>query len=209
MYMATEEILTGVQLVPNANIVINPIGVTNRIGDGLKNAVTQINGLAETVSNQSQQIDNVKAGIAIIVNGDTATQEVPAGGYAYIKNNTHELTEGLYRNKTTGAFPVTGGTADSTIFESVSNGGLNDLNNKFVNRPKLFSIQGSGSQTVDLTSYNLSNPEVVVSPQSSDQYIILAQGSIISNVLHVNIYYWAGSQWLGTNSVWTAFITSD
>ena len=59
MYMATEEILTGVQLVPNANIVINPIGVTNRIGDGLKNAVTQINGLAETVSNQSQQIGNV------------------------------------------------------------------------------------------------------------------------------------------------------
>ena len=59
MYMATEEILTGVQLVPNANIVINPIGVTNRIGDGLKNAVTQINGLAETVSNQSQQIDNL------------------------------------------------------------------------------------------------------------------------------------------------------
>lgn len=59
MYMATEEILTGVQLVPNANIVINPIGVTNRIGDGLKNAVTQINGLAETVSNQSQQIGDV------------------------------------------------------------------------------------------------------------------------------------------------------
>lgn len=59
MYMATEEILTGAQLVPNANIVINPIGVTNRIGDGLKNAVTQINGLAETVSHQSQQIGNL------------------------------------------------------------------------------------------------------------------------------------------------------
>ena len=59
MYMATEEILTGVQLVPNANIVINPIGVTNRIGDGLKNAVTQINGLAETVSNQSRQIGDL------------------------------------------------------------------------------------------------------------------------------------------------------
>lgn len=59
MYMATEEILTGVQLVPNANIVINPIGVTNRIGDGLKNAVTQINGLTETVSNQSRQIDDL------------------------------------------------------------------------------------------------------------------------------------------------------
>lgn len=60
MYMATEEILTGVQLVPNANIVINPIGVTNRIGDGLKNAVTQLNSLAETVSNQSQQIESLE-----------------------------------------------------------------------------------------------------------------------------------------------------
>lgn len=58
MYMATEAILTGARLVPNSNIVLNPIGVTNRIGDGLKNAVTQINGLAETVSNQSQQIAN-------------------------------------------------------------------------------------------------------------------------------------------------------
>jgi hypothetical protein len=46
MYMATEAILTGARLVPNSNIVINPTGVTNRIGDGLKNAVTQINGLA-------------------------------------------------------------------------------------------------------------------------------------------------------------------
>ena len=73
MYMATEEILTGVQLVPNANIVINPIGVTNRIGDGLKNAVTQINGLAETVSNQSQQIDDLSDEI-----GDLTTLQTTA-----------------------------------------------------------------------------------------------------------------------------------
>ena len=66
MYMATEAILTGAQLVPNANIVINPIGVTNRIGDGLKNAVTQINGLAETVSEQSQQIDDSKPVIVTV-----------------------------------------------------------------------------------------------------------------------------------------------
>ena len=46
MFMATEDILTGARLIPNTNIVINPTGVTNRIGDGLKNAVTQINGLA-------------------------------------------------------------------------------------------------------------------------------------------------------------------
>ena len=59
MFMATEDILTGARLIPNTNIVLNPIGVTNRIGDGLKNAVTQINGLAETVSSQSQQINDL------------------------------------------------------------------------------------------------------------------------------------------------------
>ena len=106
MYMATEEILTGVQLVPNANIVINPIGVTNRIGDGLKNAVTQINGLAETVSNQSQQIGTLvtaeaktfKDGIEVTlpnvsdtnrtfaVAGITANHSLVQEGYAYLSN---------------------------------------------------------------------------------------------------------------------------
>ena len=66
MYMATEAILTGARLVPNSNIVLNPIGVTNRIGDGLKNAVTQINGLADRMtlaegelSSQSRQIGDL------------------------------------------------------------------------------------------------------------------------------------------------------
>lgn len=137
MYMATEDILTGARLVPNSNIVLNPIGVTNRIGDGLKNAVTQINGLADRMtlaegelSSQSQQIANVESGIAIIVNGDTATQAVPAGGYAYIKNNTHGLSEGLYTNTSGAAFPASGGTADNTVFTAVSNGGFNVLNSK-------------------------------------------------------------------------------
>ena len=106
MYMATEEILTGVQLVPNANIVINPIGVTNRIGDGLKNAVTQLNSLAETVSNQSQQIATLvtaeaktfKDGFEVTlpnvsdtnrtfaVAGITANHSLVQEGYAYLSN---------------------------------------------------------------------------------------------------------------------------
>ena len=98
MYMATEEILTGAQLVPNANIVINPIGVTNRIGDGLKNAVTQINGLAdrmtlaeEGLSSQSQQIGNlvslkttVKTDLVSAVNANfDALQGVEFTGYSF------------------------------------------------------------------------------------------------------------------------------
>ena len=76
------------------------------------------------------QINAIENGLAIIVEGDICTTAVPAGGYAYIKNNTHGLAEGLYRNKTTSAFPTTGGTANSTVFEYVGAGGLNALNDK-------------------------------------------------------------------------------
>ena len=88
MYMATEDILTGAQLVPNTNIVINPIGVTNRIGDGLKNAVTQINGLAETVSNQSAEIGK-KADKPVIVSVtvDTAGASMSAADLAKLKSD--------------------------------------------------------------------------------------------------------------------------
>ena len=152
MYMATEEILTGAQLVPNANIVINPIGVTNRIGDGLKNAVTQINGLAdrmtlaeEGLNSQSRQIANVESGIAIIVNGDTATQPIPANGYAYIKNNTHGLADGLYRNVGNAEYPISGGTADSTIFQSAIIGErINNIENRLVGFSVAYSTEIGG-----------------------------------------------------------------
>lgn len=64
----------------------------------------------------------VPGSIAIIVDGDTAGMAVAPGAYAYIKNNTHGLAEGLYRNKSSSAFPVSGGTANSTVFEAVSGG---------------------------------------------------------------------------------------
>lgn len=84
----------------------------------------QTNLAAETTRAQTVEA-NIENGIAIIVNGDTAATAVPAGHYAYIKNNTHGLTEGLYT--ATSAFPATGETADSTAFSLVNAGGLNDL----------------------------------------------------------------------------------
>ncbi len=63
-----------------------------------------------------------QSGVAIIVNGDTASMAVPVGGYAYIKNNTHGLTEGLYKNTSSSAFPTSGGTANSSVFTAVSGG---------------------------------------------------------------------------------------
>lgn len=71
------------------------------------------------------------AGLAYIVDGDTANAAVPAGAYAYIKNNTHSLADGYYQNTSASSFPVSGGTADSTVFTAVpSEGVLNTLNNK-------------------------------------------------------------------------------
>lgn len=84
----------------------------------------QTNLAAETTRAQTAEA-NIENGIAIIVMGDTAASAIPAGNYAYIKNNTHGLTEGLYT--ATAAFPATGGTADSTAFSPVNAGGMNDL----------------------------------------------------------------------------------
>ena len=75
----------------------------------------------------NDKINATQSGLAIIVDGDTASMAVPVGGYAYIKNNTHGLAEGLYTNTSSGAFPASGGTADGTVFTVVGGGGLNDI----------------------------------------------------------------------------------
>lgn len=76
--------------------------------------------------NASAPVDMMKS-IAIIVSGDRASMAVPVGGYAYIKDNTHGLAEGLYTNTSSAEFPTVGGTADSTVFTAVSGGGLNAI----------------------------------------------------------------------------------
>lgn len=68
------------------------------------------------------QVETLQDGLAIIVDGDTCSVAVPAGGYAYVKNNTHGLSEGLYKNTSGGAFPVSGGSATSAIFTAVPAG---------------------------------------------------------------------------------------
>ena len=97
--------------------------------DDLQNDVTT---LQNTVSGLSGG-----TGLAYIVTGDTANAAVPAGAYAYIKNNTHSLADGYYQNTSASAFPVSGGTADSTVFTAVpAEGVLNSLNDKIT--PELY-----------------------------------------------------------------------
>ena len=136
MYMATEDILTGAQLVPNANIVINPIGVANRIGDGLKNAVTQINGLAETVSSQSRQIDELADDIEALgpyngLDSDSTTAALSAAQGNILNNKlfaaTGESSTVTRYNETwlltakNGAYLSGGGSTTGTILEGLDN----------------------------------------------------------------------------------------
>ena len=81
---------------------------------------------------RKDELANVQDGIAVIVDGDTCPVVVESGMYAYIKNNTHGLAEGLYKNISDSAFPTSGGTADGTVFEADSTGGLNALNASFL-----------------------------------------------------------------------------
>ena len=81
----------------------------------------------DEISDIKNTLNTVENGLAIIVNGDTCSTAVPVGGYAYIKNNTHGLAEGLYTNTSASAFPTSGGTANSSVFTAVSGGGLNSL----------------------------------------------------------------------------------
>lgn len=95
------------------------------------------------------QVKTLQDGLAIIVDGDTCSVAVPAGGYAYVKNNMHGLSEGLYKNTSGGAFPVSGGSATSAIFTAVPaglGGEVTSLNSKLeaeISLPSGYSASGN------------------------------------------------------------------
>ena len=113
----------------------NEIYVSSEVGQTLEEALTDLeeatdqnaSDITAEVTRAQTAETNIEKGIAIIVTGDTAASAIPAGNYAYIKNNTHGLAEGLYT--AAAAFPATGGTANSTTFTPVNAGGLNDIIN--------------------------------------------------------------------------------
>ena len=134
----------------------------------------------DKIMEQSEAIAKNEAGLAIIVTGDSCTQAVPAGGYAYIKNNTHGLTEGLYRNKSSSSFPTSGGTANSTVFEAVSDGGLNALNSKITSMDfGYYSVIEGVSLTTSYTeiptygSRKFSDYKVIEILASKDNWVFL------------------------------------
>ena len=114
---------------------------------------------------QNTSITALEKGIAIIVTGDTATAAVPAGGYAYLKNNNHGLAEGLYVNTSGSAFPATGGIADSSVFTADPDGALNALNSNIASlmvQTAQFSIAPNSYTDIDYpTGYTWGNTRVL------------------------------------------------
>lgn len=87
----------------------------------------ELSAQKNTLNQLDASVSAVENGLAIIVDDDTCSIAVPIAGFAYIKNNTHGLAEGLYKNISASAFPVSGGTANASVFSPVSDGGFNSL----------------------------------------------------------------------------------
>jgi len=122
------------------------------------NLTTSWGNITGTLSNQTDLnailSNKINASdFAIIVDGDTCAIAVPVYGYAYIKNNTHGLVEGLYQNTSNDIFPMTGGTADGSIFTGVSN----ILNNKNVDYVLLAEGLASATNTIITLSDSITN----------------------------------------------------
>ena len=108
--------------------------------------------LQTQATNAAASISASQRSIAIIVDGDTAGATVAPGQYAYLKNNTHGLAEGLYQNTSNAAFPASGGTANSTVFTVVP-GGLGSeftsLNSNTVKKTDRVAIDRNVDDSLD------------------------------------------------------------
>ena len=128
-------VITGTDIKRNANSQDSIEDALDALDAEVLSQGGDITDLQDDVQDLQTAVSGLSGGadgLAYIVTGDTANAAVPAGAYAYIKNNTHSLADGYYQNTSASAFPVSGGTADSTVFTAVSaEGVLNALNNNF------------------------------------------------------------------------------
>lgn len=129
-------VITGTDIKRNANSQDSIEDALDALDAEVLSQGGDITDLQDDVQDLQTAVSGLSGGadgLAYIVTGDTASAAVPAGAYAYIKNNTHSLTDGYYQNTSASAFPVSGGTADSTVFTAVpAEGVLNALNNNIM-----------------------------------------------------------------------------
>lgn len=172
---------------------IYPVGAYSQVGASqtFSNANVYIDTDNEVYSGgkkvaHHEDVETLQNGIAIIVDGDTAAASVPVGGYAYIKNNTHSLAEGLYKNTGSGAFPTSGAQATSSYFTAVSGGIGSEVAALNSNLIKPFDIT---NVTRKATYSNKSTYETVTYTADEDGYYWLtAISSGIESVIGITLY---------------------
>lgn len=146
--------LTGTDIKINAN---SPVSIDTKLADIDSELLDQggdITDLQDDVSDIQTDINKIHSDLTYIVDGDTANAAVPVGAYVYIKNNTHNLTDGIYINTSANTYPVSGTNADSTIFTPVSNvGAVNELLNAIVNNSSILA----GIMNISLTKESIAS----------------------------------------------------
>jgi hypothetical protein len=143
-------------------------------------------------------VGGLQNGFAIIVDGDRAGMAVAPGAYAYIKNNTHGLAEGLYKNKSSSAFPTSGATASSTVFEAVSGGIGNEvtslLNSKITNAIELRQV----TLTTDPVGWaypSIASNEILISVVGMGGYYGFVRNNSGDPCIQVIMYDAVNSTW--------------
>lgn len=152
--------LTGTDIKINAN---SQVSIDTKLADidaellsqggditDIQDDVTDIQGDITNLQNAIADVGPSGDGLAYIVDGDTAAAAVPAGAYAFLKNNTHGLADGFYINSSSSAFPVSGGSATSAVFTAAPVQGILNLLNIVIK-------QDSESGTTDANGALLTN----------------------------------------------------
>ena len=141
-------VITGTDIKRNANSQDSIEDALDALDNEVLSQGGDITDLQDDVQDLQTAVSDITSGLSYIVTGDTANAAVPAGAYAYIKNNTHSLADGYYQNTSASSFPVSGGTADSTVFTAVAAEGiLNALNNKLFPDPTNVLVDSHSSGT--------------------------------------------------------------
>lgn len=151
----------------------------------------------------ADKLDATQSGLAIIVDADTASMAVPVGGYAYIKNNTHGLTEGLYTNTSSAAFSASGGIADGTVFTVVSGdgGALNAINNS-ITRYKNVSISFTdGSGSIQIPEAKTTDIIVVTRARTTAHALIFSGDCLTDGIVSVAAYNTSGNGTAQTGTI--------
>jgi len=147
------------------------------INDDISDLQTDVNGLQSNVTKAQTSINALESGIAIIVNGNSAAQTVPSGGYAYLKNNQYGLAEGLYININSADFPTGSSVAaTSSYFSAVSGGGLNRIlatniiryGSVGMDEMSDITIAGSAGRYKDITFDGFTSPPCVLATFRND-----------------------------------------